>query len=255
MTDAQLLEAYEEFPEPIQPGERALYHPAPGPAPRMLVAQGSLASRGHMGPIPAVDHRGPGGLATVPLIRTQVVLRRRAGHDYPVEGGRQEADIMAVRPADDYRQRDSTGVHEQAALRAFFSPDPSDWPRRPLGPGALSRGRHRRSATPRQCLPAHHIPPGLAARAGRRPRRASRRGNICGWNWGSRTGPWVAPSTGSLCGAHTRCPRRPAGDPRASGRPRACAGTVAPSGVSGAGSTARPWPTTRRIQSRIGVRS
>jgi len=102
VTDARLLEAYEQFPEPIQPGERALDHPAPGPGPRMRPPRDPFTPLGDMGPIPAVADCSPGGLAGVPLICTQVVRGRRAGHDHPIEGGRQEADIMPIRPGDDY---------------------------------------------------------------------------------------------------------------------------------------------------------
>ena len=133
VADAQLLEADQQLPEPIQPGEGALDHPPPGATLRMASARRRSASLGHMGPIPALDHRAPGGLPGVALIRTQVVSDRWAPHDQAVQRGHQEPHIMPVRPADDYRQRDSTAVHEDAALRAFFSPDPSGWPRRPLG--------------------------------------------------------------------------------------------------------------------------
>jgi hypothetical protein len=162
---------------------------------------------------------------------------------------------MPVRPADDYRQRDSTGVHEEAALRALFFPDPSGWRRRPLGPRGLSPKRHRRFAMPRQCLPGPRIPPSPAARAGRRPRRVSRPGSICGWNWGCQTGPWAGLFTGSRSARYTRCPQRRAGSPAVSARPRVCADTVAPWAVSGAGSAGRLWPTGHRTRSRIGVRS
>jgi len=255
VADAQLLKAHQQLPEPIQPGKGALDHPAARPTLRMWPAGGGRASLGYMGAIPALEHRGPGGLPRIPLIRTQVVPARRAGHDHSVQRRRQEAHVMPIRPADDYRQRDSTGVHEETAFRALFFPDPSGWDRRPLGPGGLSRGPHRRFATPRRCPPTHHIPPSPVARAGRRPRRASRRGSICGWNWHSRTVPSAAPSTGTPSARRTRCPRRRAAAPGASARPRACADTAAPSDVSAAGSAVRPWPTARRTRSMIGVRS
>jgi len=255
VTDAQLLEADQQLPEPVQPREGTFNDPAPGPAPRMVPTRGGVASLGDMGPIPALDHRAPSRLPGVALIRTQVVPNRWAPHDQAVQRGHQEPHVMPVRPADDYRQRDSMAVHEEAAFRALFFPDPSGWPRRPLGPGALFRGPHRHSATPRRSLRARRIPPGPVATAGRRPRRASRRGSIYGWNWHSRTAPWGALSTGSRSARHTRCPRKRAGGPAVSAHPRVCGDTAAPSGVSGAGSAERLWPTRHRTRSRIGVRS
>ena len=49
MTDAQLLEADQQLPEPIQPGEGALDHPPPGAALRRASAGGGVASLGEWG--------------------------------------------------------------------------------------------------------------------------------------------------------------------------------------------------------------
>jgi hypothetical protein len=43
VTDAQLLEADQQLPEPIQPGEGALDHPPPGAALRRASAGGGVA--------------------------------------------------------------------------------------------------------------------------------------------------------------------------------------------------------------------
>ena len=259
MAGPQLLEAHEQLAKPIQPGVRALHDPAASPAPGMPLPTQGFPPLRHMGNVAPLDHRRPGGRAGVALIRAEVVrgggARPRPGHDHPRQGGDQQAHVVAVRPADDYRQRDSTGVHEETALGALFFPGPSGWTRRPLGRGALSRGPRPRSARPRRCPPARHIPPGLSARAGRRPPAVSSRGSTCGWNSGSRSALWAGPSTGTLSAGRTRCPRRPGGDPAVSAPHRGAVCTGGLSGDSAGGSEALPSPTMRPRQSMIGVRS
>jgi len=131
---------HEEFPEAVEPGQRAFDNPPPG-----RVAPPSPRGRA-LPTLPDVRDIGPrakgrrGRLPTVPLIGAEVLAvvwpRGRSAADQAVEGGDQEAHVMPVRPADAYRQRGSTGVDQETARGTFFSPDPWDWVPRPLGRGA-----------------------------------------------------------------------------------------------------------------------
>jgi hypothetical protein len=49
VTDAQLLEAHQQLPKPIQPGARALDHQAARPALRMRAAGGATITRSRVG--------------------------------------------------------------------------------------------------------------------------------------------------------------------------------------------------------------
>jgi len=177
VTDVQLLKAHQHLPEPIQPGEVRSTQPsgAPDPADK---AGGVAAPRWVMGAIPTLDHRGPGGLPVYPYPHTSVPARR-AGHDHSSSVGVRRRHVMPIRPADDYRQRDSTGVHEETAFRALFFPDPSGWDRRPLGPGGFPEGRIDALPCPGDASSSSYsAKPCRQSRT--KTRRASRRGSICG---------------------------------------------------------------------------
>jgi len=82
-----------------------------------------------------------GALASIPRVGTQMFaapLARGLALDHDgAEQLLQLRDIMPVCPGHDEGQRDTTAVHQQVALAAFFSPDQSGWLRRPLVPVAL----------------------------------------------------------------------------------------------------------------------
>jgi len=84
--------------------------------------------------LPAGPHGRVRGLAGVPLVPAEALRGARSGggalHDDPVQRGLEERDVMPLGAAHDQGQRDSIRVDEEAALRAFFFPDPSGWARR-----------------------------------------------------------------------------------------------------------------------------
>ena len=59
-------------------------------------------------------------------------------NDHRVENRDELRHIMSIRPGDDERDRDATGVHQQHALAPIFSPDPSGWVRQIPVPRVLS---------------------------------------------------------------------------------------------------------------------
>jgi len=91
--------------------------------------------------IPAGPHGRVRGLAGVPLVPAEALRGARSGggalHDDPVQRGLEERDVMPLGAAHDQGQRDSIRVDEEAALRAFFFPDPSGWARRFPGRAGL----------------------------------------------------------------------------------------------------------------------
>gem|GEM_PF-1323719 len=131
--------------------------------------------------------------------------------------------VVDVGPAHDERQRDATTVHQQVALAAFFSPDPSGWDPRLLVPAALSSWRHPHSASARRCLPSGRTRPILLATGSRKSLRFPIPESVCGWRWRCQSALWAAPSTGNPCAARRQSPRTPVGPAWAAGLPPACA--------------------------------
>ena len=201
----------------------------------------------------------------ITFVRTQVLSPAAAdfwAHDHnAVQSDRQQFDIMPVGPADDKGQRDASPVDQQAALAAFFSPDPWGLLPPPLpAPAVLCLASHQCFATPRQSPPFHHTRPNRPATGpGKIPVHASVE-NACARNWRCRTIE-AAPSTGSRCAAHKQCRRRFDGRPRASVRHRDDAGNACGLGATavgepGAGRAARVhrklptiefWPCRQHI--------
>lgn len=97
--------------------------------PRAARGPYGCAPLGDMRHIPAGPYGLIRGLASVPLVSTEVLRGAwswdGARHDDPVQRGLQEPYIMPLGAAHDQGQRDSIRVDEEAALRAFFFPDPS----------------------------------------------------------------------------------------------------------------------------------
>jgi len=69
-----------------------------------------------------------GWLASVTFIGTEVLenIIGTIDHDF-IEYHLKLGNIMSVCPCYDYRQRDTTAVHEDVTLAAFFSPYPLDF--------------------------------------------------------------------------------------------------------------------------------
>ncbi len=105
------------------------------PAPRLESGLGAFgwglfAALFDVRTITARPHLRQGRFAFVAGIGTQMLdawpARPRPRDDDGIEGHGQQFDVMHVGPAGGGRERDPTPVHEQAALAAFFPPDPSD---------------------------------------------------------------------------------------------------------------------------------
>jgi hypothetical protein len=229
-----LFVAHQQLAEAIKPRVGAFNHPAAGaltpPAGARL-----FSALAHVRRVTALLHDLRGGPPGIALVRTQVLSPAAAdfwAHDHnAVQSDRQQFDIMPVGPADDKGQRDASPVHQQAALAAFFSPDPWGCCPPPPVPAALCLGSHQCFATPRQSLPFHHTRPTLPATGpGKTPARASVE-SVCEPNWRCRT-TWAAPSTGSQSAAHKQCPRRFDDSPAVCARRRAAAGNACALGVA-----------------------
>jgi len=213
-----LFIAHQQLAEAVEPRVRAFDHPAARTLPFPAGAD-FFSALSHMRRVTTLLHNLRGGTPRIALVRTQV-LPAAAGfgaQDHnAVQSDRQQFDIMPVGPADDKGQRDASTVHQQAALAAFFSPDPLGCCPPLPAPVALCLVSHQCFATPRQSPPFHHTRPNRPAiRPGRIPVRASVE-NVYGWRWRSQMTS-AGPSTGNRCAAHRQCRRR------FDGRPTACA--------------------------------
>ena len=258
-----LFIAHQQLAEAIEPRVGAFNHPAAG-AMALPTGTSFFPALPHVRRITSGLHGFRGRTPRITFVRTQVLSPAAAdfwAHDHnAVQSDRQQFDIMPVGPADDKGQRDASPVHQQAALAAFFSPDPWGCCPPPPVPAALCLGSHQCFATPRQSLPFHHTRPTLPATGpGKTPARASVE-SVCEPNWRCRT-IWAAPSTGSQCAAHKQCRRRFDGRPRASVRHRDDAGNACGLGATavgepGAGRAARVhrklptiefWPCRQHI--------
>ena len=116
----------------------SLHNPAPGSIPGVaFLGARLLAALANMGKIVAFPHGFCGGFAGIALVRAKMFRLRWGTIQYDsIQSRLQKFHVMALRPAHDYRQRDSTGVHQQAALGPFFSPGPWGWVRPPPAPTA-----------------------------------------------------------------------------------------------------------------------
>ncbi len=162
-----LFVAHEDFPEAVVPGMCALDLPSPGRVLATADAFRLLANLPNMRDIVASPHNCCGGLAAVTFVGAQMLATPATWfgppNDNAVQGFRQQFDVMSVRPADDKRERDASPVHQQAALGAFFSPDPWGCCRPLPAPAALCLACRQCSAIPKRSLPNRRIRPSLPA--------------------------------------------------------------------------------------------
>ena len=140
-----LFIAHQQLAEAVEPRVGAFDHPAAG-ALALPTGARLLPALPHMRRVSSRLHGLRGRTPCIALVRTQVLSPPAAGfgshHHNAVQSDRQQFDIMPVGPADDKGQRDASTVHQQAALAAFFSPDP--WgccPPLPAPVGAGSGGQ------------------------------------------------------------------------------------------------------------------
>src|SRR5438045_7588594 len=199
-------------------------------------------------------------LTAVACVGTQMlassIRRILARDDDGSEHFVQPLAVMDVGPGHDERQRDATAVHQQVALAAFFSPDPSGWGRRLAVPVAPSSLRRPRSASARRCPASGRTRPSQPSTELQRSPTLPIRGTACGWRLRCRSAPWAAPSTGSPCAARRRSPRTPVEAALVAAPPLACARRSCPP-ASARGSAVPPAarshlspPTIRYVSPR-----
>jgi hypothetical protein len=130
ITFDKLLISDEEFPESVEPGMGCLHHP---PSVFRWTSASTLLSC-HPGCIASGADVLADWFAVVSLIRIQVLLSpARKSNDDRIEYCNKLTDVMSIRPGNDQRQRDATGVHQDVTLASLFSPGLSDSGRLPLG--------------------------------------------------------------------------------------------------------------------------
>src|SRR5271169_3719807 len=135
-----LFITHQQLAEAVEPRVGAFDHPA---ASALALPTGArfLPALPHLRCVAACLHGLRGWTPSIALVRTQVLVSPPAGfgaHDHnAIQSDRQQFDIMSVGPADDKGQRDASTVHQQAALAAFFSPDPWGYCPRLPAPAAL----------------------------------------------------------------------------------------------------------------------
>src|SRR6266567_899581 len=190
----------------IHPGMRALHNPTPS-SPLGSVAGFGRSLLGHVGNIATLPHLLFSSFARISLVHAQVLgsalCRLRPWHHNRVQRLGQQFHVVPVRPGDDKRQRGATAVHQQTALRPFFSPDLLGCFPPPLVPKELCPGYHPSFATPKQSLPSRHTPPSPHATSEQRIPPAATVGNNGELRWHCRNS-WATPSTDSRCAARTR---------------------------------------------------
>ena len=126
-----------------------------------------FTSRSNMGNIVSIQHVLLCLFTDIARIQAKMlfltVFDTRTLDDDAIQGRRQQLDVMRVGAADNDGERNPFLIRQQAALAAFFFPDPSGFCPQIPTPKVLSPSPHRGSAIPRQCLPFHRIPADLFA--------------------------------------------------------------------------------------------
>jgi len=138
----KFLVSHQQLSESVEPAMADLYHPAP----RLLgwvtpLGIGFCATTHDVGNIAMRLDNIQGLLTSISRICAQVFAAPLAwalaldhtGAEHLI----QLRDIMLIGSGHDERQRDTTAVHQQVPLAAFFFPDQSGWGQPPLAPVAL----------------------------------------------------------------------------------------------------------------------
>jgi len=129
VTFGEFFKTDQQFAIAVEPGVRSFHHPSARAIVRVFVFLKQLLSPlPNMRRIAMLANDFPGRFADIPLVQTEVLLCRPTGFGpfghHSFQGFFQQFHVMHVGPAHDYRQRDSTLVHQQAAFCPFFFPDP-----------------------------------------------------------------------------------------------------------------------------------
>ena len=182
-------------------------------------------------------------------------LRRRIGRIWPcaydlLQGGLEKFDIMHVGSAGDQRQRDPTGVHQQAAFASIFSPDPWGSDPRIAVPTALCAWLRRCFASARQCPPSRRTRPILPATNGEKNRPYASAESAHEPRWRCRTHR-ARPSIGSPYAIHKRWRKTLAGRASEAVRRQVYADTDVLPDESQRAQAVPPWPKTNQKRSTI----
>lgn len=157
----EFLVPHEQLAKASEPAMRHCRDPSPGSLRRIPALLSDFLSA----PFDVRDNamflndvqRRPAGVA---CIGTQVLVaprrRSRTLDHAAVQDLGHLADIMSVGAGHDERQRDDTPVHQQVAVAAIVSPDPSGWARPRPESAALS-------AWPPSILCQHHTIPSASS--------------------------------------------------------------------------------------------
>jgi len=241
----------------VHPRVGSLHHPAAcfafGPMPLL----GRSLPR-HMRDVSAISHRLLGRFPRVTLIHAKVLRPawRRLGplHHDAIQRCSQQLYVVPIGSGNDKRERGATGVHQQTALGAFFSPGPSGCCRRPLAPVGLCPASRPDSATPKQSPPSRHTRPSQLATTAQKPPPVATIESGHGSRWRCQT-LWAMPSTGIPSAAHTRWPRKYCGVSCAFGRRQVAAGTcaVSPNAGRALAGVAQPWTKGHPTLPMIGL--
>src|ERR1039457_272101 len=166
---------------------------------------------GHMRDISADAHFFFRGFSRVALVHTQMLRpftgRFRPSHHDHVQRLGQQFHVVPIGSGDDKRERGATTVHQQAALGAFFFPDPSGCYPRLLAPAALCLGCHPNFAIPTQCPPFRHTPPTPLATSARTIPSVASAESADEWRWHCRT-PRATPSIDNPCATQRKSRRK-----------------------------------------------
>lgn len=138
----KFLVSHQQLSESVEPAMADLYHPAPCLLARVTpLGIGFCAPTNNMGNIAMRLDDLQCTLTSISGVGAQMFaapLARGLALDHDgTEHLLQLRDVMLVGPGHDEGQRDTTAVHQQVALAAFFFPDQSGWARLPPAPAAL----------------------------------------------------------------------------------------------------------------------
>ena len=200
------------FLKSIQPRMTAFNNPAPRlPLRITLFFSNFFSTLLYMWNVPAEatlhKHRHPRISFVSAKMMSPSLFGHRAFHYDRIKCPRHKFRVMDMRSAHDEGQRDSTRVHQQAALCTFFFPDRSGCCQSLPVPKGLCSSHHRYFAISRQSLPSHRILTAPFAITVRKNQWLATQGSIGVSHSDCRTAPSEALSIVSLSGVRKRCPR------------------------------------------------
>src|SRR5919112_6164840 len=242
VVDRLLGPADEDGTESVEPGVRALHHPAPGLGPGVTLGPDLLAARAQVQG--EAELRGEGARLGVveALVEAEVLwptARRLGPLDRDgLEGGAHQLVVVAVGPVDRRPERHAAAVGQHRALHPALAPVRrvgAGFPPRPAAPCPSPRPA---PATSNRCREGRRRPAAPRARTPRTPRPRSTPGSAGGPKTTSRCPSLSGRSTGTPSAARRRSRPSPPGP--------AHAGCGSPAGASAAVAAAAPSSPTAR---------